>query len=296
MSFQCLDPFVAVNLYTKEDGKKFLKLFSKSRLNYDLNTLKDHYGSDNVFTLPCGRCESCRRNKAEDWAIRCELEAKEHKFNYFVTLTFDDFHYEKASEEELFKFFDRLEGEHHKRKFKYFACKELGETTERLHFHCVLFCDFEIDLFKPIKIGNFYHYESKFMNQLWKNGFYTISPFECSCARYVAKYTAKNSKLYMSRNIGKSYFLKHFPEIIKDNFKVYSNFGGKMSAYIPQAFVRWFDEMDPAILSNFKIKKRDLARLVMNEKRRALVAEHEEDVIRSDQSRVKEKERNKRRI
>ena len=44
MSFQCLDPFVAVNLYTKEDGKKFLKLFSKSRLNYDLNSLKEHYG------------------------------------------------------------------------------------------------------------------------------------------------------------------------------------------------------------------------------------------------------------
>ena len=153
MKFQCLDPFVAVNLYTKEDGKKFLKLYPKSRLNYDLKTLKEHYGEDNVYTLPCGKCESCRRNRAEEWAVRCELEAKQHKYNYFLTLTFDDYHIEKASFKDLQKFLDRLEGFNHERKFKYFAAQELGELTERLHFHLILFCDFEIDLFRPVKLG-----------------------------------------------------------------------------------------------------------------------------------------------
>lgn len=296
MSFQCLDPFVAVSLYEKNDGKKVLKLFSKKRLDYDLASLKKKYGEDNVFVLPCGSCESCRRNKAEDWAIRCELEAKMHPYNYFVTLTFDDSHISKASKKDLDNFIGRLQGFKHSRKFLYFAAQEYGDLTERLHYHLVLFCDFEIDLFNPIKIGDFYHYESNMMNKLWKFGFYTISPFETSCARYVAKYTAKNSKLFMSRNIGKSYFLKYKDEIIKDNFKVYSNFGGKYSAFVPSCFIRWFDELDPSICSDHVSYKKNLAHIVACEKKRNLAALYEEDVIRSDQSRIKEKGQRKRRL
>lgn len=296
MSFQCLDPFVAVNLYTNNDGKKVLKLFPKSRFNYDIQSLKEHYGEENVYTLPCGKCESCRRNRAEEWAIRCELEAKQHKYNYFITLTFDEAHIVGASEKDLFKFLDRLEGEKHKRKFKYFACQELGELTERLHFHLVLFCDFEFDLIEAVKMGAFYHYHSKLLSDTWKLGLHDICPFECSCARYVAKYTGKNSKLYMSRNLGKDYFLEHYDEIIKDKFKVYSNFGGKTSSYIPKAFIRWFDQINPSIAKDFKEYKKSLAHLVMAEKRRKLVQEHEEDVIRSDQERVKEKGKVKRRL
>ena len=82
MSFTCLDPYVATVRYIKSNGKKDLKLYSKGRLDYDLNSLKEKYGSDNVFLLPCGKCESCRRNSAEDWAIRCELEAKRMHFSF----------------------------------------------------------------------------------------------------------------------------------------------------------------------------------------------------------------------
>lgn len=296
MSFQCLDPYVAIAQFTKLDGKKILKFYSKNRLDYDLMSLKKKYGDENVFVLPCGKCESCRRNKAEDWAVRCELEAKMHPFNYFITLTFDDYHIGIASDRDLNNFLDRLEGDGHKRRFKYFACKELGEHTERLHFHLVLFSDFEIDLFNPMKIGNFYHYESNLMNKLWTFGFYTICPFETTCARYVAKYTAKNSKLYMSRNIGKSYFLTHFDEIIADNFKVYGDFGNKFSSYVPSCFLRWFDEINPELTKYHKRFKKGVAHLVMNEKRRRLIDEHEEQVIRSDQQRIIEKGKNKRKL
>ena len=296
MSFQCLDPYVAVSQFTKLDGKRILKLYSKKRIDYDLQTLKRIHGDDNVFVLPCGRCESCKRNKAEDWAIRCELEAKMHPYNYFVTLTFNEDSILFASKYDLQTFLDRLEGNGHKRKFKYFACQEEGDLTHRLHFHLVLFCDFKIDLFNPVKVGNFYHYESKLMNQLWKFGFYTISPFETSCARYVAKYTSKNSKLFMSRNIGKSYFVTHYDEIIKDNFKVYSNFGGKYTSYIPTCFVRWFDEIDPNLLAKYKSDKKKIAHFVVAEKRRNFGVFHEEDVIRNEQSRIKEKGNKKRKL
>lgn len=289
MSFQCLDPYVAVSMFTKLDGKKILKLLSKKRLDYDLASLKQKYGSDNVFVLPCGRCESCRRNKANDWAIRCELEAKMHDYNYFLTLTFSDEFIDFAGDWDFNRFLDRLEGTDHKRKFKYFACREFGETTGRLHYHVVLFCDFPLVLKNPKKIGNYYHYDNDLIDKYWKFGFYTLAPFETTCARYVAKYTAKDSKLFMSRNLGKSYFTAHFNEIINDGFKVYADFGNKMEAYVPNCFLRWFDEIDPMIAKDHKQFKKSIARLVLNEKRRKLVDSHEEIAIRNDQAIVKKK-------
>lgn len=294
--FQCLDPLVAVSQFRKEDGKHFLKLYSKKRLDYDLMTLKAKYGSDNVFVLPCGTCESCRRNKAEDWAVRCELEAKEHKHNYFLTLTFNDSYYKYASQADLRAFLDHLEGFAHERKFKYFAAQEFGETTHRLHFHLVLFCDFDLKIHDPVKIGDFYQYKSDLISSIWKCGFYTLSPFETTCARYVAKYTAKDSKLFMSRNLGKSYFMHHYQEIIDDGFKVYSNFGGKFHHYVPNCFLRWYEEIDPEIVKDHKQFKKSIAHLVLAEKRRKIKQEHEEAVISSDQKRIKEKVSKKRRL
>ena len=296
MSFTCLDPYVAISMFTKLDGKRILKLFSKSRLNYDLNELKERYGQDNVFLLSCGKCESCRRNKAEDWAIRCELEAQMYPFNYFLTLTFDDQHIFNGSKYDLDSFLDRLEGTNHQNKFKYFACQELGELTERLHFHVILFCDFEIDLIDPVKLGGFYHYHSKLIGEKWTYGLHDIAPFKTNCARYVAKYTSKGSKLYMSRNLGKDYFLKYKDEIIKNNFKVYGDFGGRYSAHVPSCFIKWFDELDPTIAEDYKKVKKDLAHYVQAENKRALIAEHDEQELRQRQQRVIEKGNRKKRL
>lgn len=296
MSFQCLNPYCAVSLYEKTDGKKVLKLFSKTRQNYNLQDLKRQFGSENVFVLPCGTCESCRRNSAEEWAIRCSLEAKMHQYNYFLTLTFDDFHIKKASPDDLKLFFDRLSGHGHKRSFKRFCCMEFGELTHRLHFHCVLFCDFEIDLHSPIKCGQFYQYKSNLIDSCWNYGHYTLSPFETNCARYVAKYTAKDSKLFMSRNLGKSYFLDHYEEIIKDGFRVYGDFGGKFSSYIPSCFVRWFEEIEPGIAGDFVSFKKNLAHIVQAEKMRNLQTVHEEDSMHFEAALIKEKGQKKKRL
>ena len=83
---------------------------------------------------------------------------------------------------------------------------------------------------------------------------------------------------------------------LSTNFKVYSNFGGKYSAYVPQCFLRWFDDIDPEIAKDHKQFKKDISKLVLCEKRRALVVEHEDEVIHSDQKLVIEKERKKLRL
>lgn len=296
MSFTCLDPYVAVNQFTKLDGKKIIKLFSKKRVDYNIDDLKEKYGDDNVYILACGKCESCKRNKAEDWAIRCELEAKEHPFNYFLTLTFDEQHIKAASKDDVDAFLDRLEGKNHKNKFKYLAAQELGDVTQRLHFHLVLFCDFELDLYNPVKLNGFYHFHSKKIGELWTLGLHDITPFGVNCARYVAKYTSKDSKLFMSRNLGKTYFLKHYKEIIKDGFKVYSNFGGRFDSKIPKCFEKWFSEIDPSLIDSFKDNSKKVAHYVEAEEMRSQKILFHDEALFSRQRRILEKGEKKRKL
>lgn len=40
--------------------------------------------------IPCGQCHGCRRKRARDWAIRCVHEARTHKHNCYITLTYND--------------------------------------------------------------------------------------------------------------------------------------------------------------------------------------------------------------
>ena len=45
--------------------------------------------------VPCGRCEACRRNKAQEWSIRLLHELKYFDKASFITLTYDDDHLPK---------------------------------------------------------------------------------------------------------------------------------------------------------------------------------------------------------
>lgn len=61
---------------------------------YDRNwytyQVQDRFGSKtyDLCLLPCGQCISCRLEYSRQWAIRCMLEASQHEFNYFLTLTY----------------------------------------------------------------------------------------------------------------------------------------------------------------------------------------------------------------
>ena len=42
--------------------------------------------------LPCGNCLGCRTQRAQAWALRCQLENQEHTTATFATLTYADEH------------------------------------------------------------------------------------------------------------------------------------------------------------------------------------------------------------
>lgn len=287
MSYQCLNPLVAISLGVF-NGKHRLKFLGNSR-PFNLHDLKDKYGQDNVFVLPCSSCPSCRRNYAFEWSIRCSLEASLHKYNYFITLTYDDYHIKTACKKDLDKFFDRLEGFKHKNKFLYFACQEEGELNHRIHFHVAIFGDKPFTLINPVKKDRFYHYHAKELFDLWTFGLHDIAPFESSCARYIAKYTSKsNAKLFMSRNIGKQYVINNFQKIIDNNFILYGEFGSdKHYVNCPKSLLRYF--LDSNVLAAVKYKDdiKQLGHLVQAYFMRDLCTSIEEVCINEKKSRVK---------
>lgn len=295
MSYSCISPLVAVSL-GKDCGKHRLKFLSKTRYDYNLFDLKRKYGANNVFLLPCGKCEACRRNYAEQWAVRCTLEASEHLYNYFITLTYDDAHLPYGDKRDIDLFLDRLEGKGHKNKVRYFITKEFGELTGRLHYHGILFMDEPLTLVDGKLLNGNMYYHAKEITKAWDYGLHNIARFECNCARYVAKYATKNGKAWMSRNIGKHYLITHLEEIVKDGFKLYGQFGSKNCIDVPTPLMRMIldDESDLLMLEKGLIhasELKDIGRLVHMSKVRNIGSFREENLIKTDRHAIKEKKK-----
>lgn len=132
-----------------------------------------------ILMVPCGRCISCRLNKARAWSIRLMHECKDSKISCFVTLTYDDQHLPKnksLSVEDCQKFFKRLR-KNTGLPVRYFLGAEYGEDTKRPHYHVILFGlskDFRNEILRS-----------------WGNGHITVDDVTPERCMYVAKYTTK---------------------------------------------------------------------------------------------------------
>lgn len=212
----CYHPLNAYRTSTFVDGKRKI-VFAKDK------ELSDEYlasiGAERL-SIPCGNCLGCRLEYSRQWAVRCYFEAKQHKHNYFVTLTYDDEHVplndhlnvdketgEVLSSEvvmtlnpvDLQKFIKRLRTNARRDGIKedgirFFGCGEYGEQKGRPHYHLILFdCplpDLEV---KYIQDGNAY-YTSAFLERTWNKGIVIVADFSFQTAAYVARYMLKKHK------------------------------------------------------------------------------------------------------
>lgn len=134
----------------------------------------------------------CRLEKSKQWAIRCVHEASLHRQNSFITLTYNDEslpEYGTLKKEHLQAFFKRLR--HHKGKFRYYACGEYGDHTERAHYHA---CIFGLDFHDKVpfrKIGDHQLYTSKNLTDIWGHGHTSIGNLTFETAAYTARYVTK---------------------------------------------------------------------------------------------------------
>lgn len=206
--------------------------------------------------IPCGQCIGCRLAYSREWANRCMLEAKEHKNNWFLTVTYRDehlpltpivntetgelTHISTLRPKDIQKFIKDLRRyyEHHynHKGIRFYLCGEYGSLTERAHYHILIYNlpIYDLKLHKKMRTGPLYNSET--LEKIWKKGFIGICEMTWETCAYTARYMMKKHKgerakeyyenkgiepefCRMSRRpgIGKKYFDLNKEEIYKND-------------------------------------------------------------------------------
>ena len=165
--------------------------------------------------IKCGKCDTCKREKAQEWAIKLINESKYHKKACFITLTFDNkilldknskavkyganasFVFNINNSKEYFKkFIKRVRKKFSDKSIIFFHIGEYGEKTHRPHHHCILYgINFEEDRFEieKSKSGKT-QYFSKTLAELWACGRCTVQDLNSNNTIYICQYTLKKFK------------------------------------------------------------------------------------------------------
>lgn len=155
---------------------------------------------------------NCRINLQRTWASRIQLEAQWHPYSTFVTLTYSDDHCPvtedglgNLSPEDLTSFLRRFRKGNG--SFRYFACGEYGEMSQRPHYHLIMF-------------GISIHYQDQ-VAKAWRDpktkeplGFISLAELTPARSAYVAQYTCKK----MTKR-GDERLLGRYPEFARMSTK-----------------------------------------------------------------------------
>lgn len=170
--------------------------------------------------IPCGQCIECRQKKAAEWRVRLTEEIKEHKYNYFITYTFDPLELQKICDRThqaesnyivgwaIRHYLERWRKDY-KCSQKHWFITELGhDNTERIHIHGLIFSD------NPLN--------TELLQKYWKYGGIWIGDY-CNnkTINYIVKYVTKidndhksfHAQIFSSPGLGKNWIQRHMGEI-----------------------------------------------------------------------------------
>lgn len=215
----CLHPLVAQPTgRLTENGKREYKIIGLGTFNQS----KEDRGhvSDGSIPIPCGKCIGCRLDYSRAWADRMMLELDHTKKAVFVTLTYDNDHVPFLENVEgqfctltLCKrdaqlFMKRLRKRFSDREIRFYLSGEYGSTTERPHYHAIIFGlsldDFPDKLVRGKNELGQIHYSSEILAGIWKNGFVVLGDVSWQTCSYVSRYVSK--KVFQCPTIGETFF------------------------------------------------------------------------------------------
>lgn len=168
------------------------------------------------ITVKCGKCDTCRRQRQQEWAIKLINEAKYHTKACFITLTFDNkilldknsiarkkygahpgFIFNITESKKYFtKFMKRLRKHFNEKRITYYKIGEYGEIKKRPHYHCILFgINFEEDRKKmPLSKTGHEQYHSDTLQKIWACGRISIQDINSANIIYISQYSLKKFK------------------------------------------------------------------------------------------------------
>jgi hypothetical protein len=215
------------------------------------------------FEFECRKCLPCRLNIAREKAIRSVHEAKMHKDNIFLTLTYDDKNLtsEKLIYEDFQNFMKRLRkkvsGDIKSKYIPYIVTGEYGEINKRPHWHALLFNYAPSDRKLKYTTERGEHvWTSEFIDSIWQKGMTEFGSVTMDSAGYVARYAAKKlvhgkdqdhdyhpiHKTSNRRAIGRSWIEKYWKHTFENGFIVLQNGD---TAKIPRYYLDWLKENQP---------------------------------------------------
>lgn len=148
--------------------------------------------TDRPLTIACGQCIGCKLERSRQWAVRCVHEKQLHNKSCFITLTYNDDNLPFGGSlvvEDFQKFMKRLRKKCGQMRF--FHCGEYGETTQRPHYHALLFGWQPSDPELFSKTSEYTLYESKLLTETWGLGHASFGEITFESAAYVARYCTK---------------------------------------------------------------------------------------------------------
>lgn len=288
----CVSPLKGFKIGLTDKGKDLFLITSYNchHIEYSFNRYVRCYNSfvspiaSRVVTrsidIPCGRCVECRLNYSRVWANRLMLEAQEHDYNYFLTLTYNDINCPVYSDgvmtlckKDLQDFLKRLRRRIEPFKIRYFACGEYGDRTFRPHYHMIVFGleipDLEL---YSVNRGNAL-YTSDWLNDIWGNGFVTVGQCDWQSCAYTARYVMKKLRdvsdrcdelgiapefLVMSRRpgIGRLYFEKNADKIYETDELILSSKDGGIRSKPPRYFDTLYEIKNPVHFALIKARRK----------------------------------------
>ncbi|AXL14926.1 replication initiator protein [Microviridae sp.] len=203
--------------------------------------------------VPCGKCGSCLGNRRIDWSFRLKEEHRHSVSAWFLTLTLDpseiqysDIGLPEVRKRDIQLFLKRVRKEHQKLNkiasapfkmppVRYYAVGEYGTTTDRPHYHALLF--------------NIHLETASRMDKHWKLGQIKMGPVTDATIHYTTKYhvNTKNSREVLDEDTGE---LKKISELRSPEFSIMSRRPGIGHQFIHRSKQWYHDNEFPYVVNN----------------------------------------------
>lgn len=225
--------------------------------------------------IPCGQCIGCRLERSRQWAVRCVCEARLHKANCFVTLTYRD-NPRSLRYSDFQLFMKRFRKEFGPTRFM--MCGEYGGRLGRPHFHAIFFGRDFPDRVVAGGSPDMPLWSSAALDRVWSHGACRIGNFTFDTAAYVARYclkkvTGRKAAVHyefvdpstgevtslvpefgnMSRRpgIGSDWIRKYFSDVYPHGLVVVRG----REVFPPRFFDKIFSELEPGLASELKAQR-----------------------------------------
>lgn len=234
---------------------KFVKVDDFKRKGIECTPL---YVTDKYVEVPCGKCPECKQARKRTWTFRCLAESRIHRFNYFLTITYDDQHVQmtnKPDVQNFVKYLRRLGF-----AFKYFLVGELGNQSKRPHYHMAMFSDTPISDGKLWLAGQNPLYRSNILEKAWLNkGQILYGRLDAASIRYTLGYINAKEKLctfqLMSKNLGRTVFED---DLSKEVYYFGTGDGNFIKGTLPRYLKKKYGVASPYDFSLAKAKEANL--------------------------------------